>query len=1388
MRSILLIFAITSLAVSSLFGQDWFNAIQPAFPDEQTGFSSNDQATGISQDRDGNIYATGYFQGKLTVGNTTLISNGSRDIFVGKMDTDGNWIWVTQAGGESSDFATSIAVDVDGNAYITGYYYNKIGFGNINLSGPGNSDIFIAKINNQGDWQWARSAGGNSFDNGNAIAVDSIGNVFLTGYFQDDSNFGQTQLSSAGNRDVFVGKLNSSGDWQWVKRGGSSFSDEGLAIEFDRFGSVIIGGYFRNDATFGQDQLVHNSNKDIFISSLDSDGNWNWTKGAGSSSADELLDIAISNDGNYYATGYFNNSITLDNITISSEKDADLFVAKINNLGDWQWAASAGDREDDVATSISINSNSEIVVSGTIDDDATFGTTDLESAGSRDIFIAKLDDTGSWLSAVNYGDENTDDAYDIVIDINDNIFIAGAFFGESNIGEPISSLGSSDILITSFSDSGQWRFTNTFGGVNNYVEIYDYTTDSDGNIYFTGKYYGEVRFGRTTLSSEGLSDIFVAKLDFTNNWVWAVSAGGAQGDECVAIGINDNGNIAISGYYFDRTTIGNETLFGRNGFDVFVAVLDNQGVWQWAERIASFNFEEPKAMTVDSNGDFILTGYFESDLTFGGFEVESLGDYDMFIAKFDDLGNWKFATSAGGGDFDEALALTTDSQNNIYVTGYFTNSATFGSLTATSFGNDDVFVGKLSPTGVWQWVEEAGSSSWREKGVDIKYHDGNVYVTGSYQNNATFGSDILLSQGDVDVFFSKLDTDGNWVWTKDYGGDVYDQGDKIFIDEDNSKIYLAGNYNNSISFGDNFLTSSGERDIFITTFDYDGSILSAESVGGFSNEAVIGIGKTKFDNIFLAGNYIGSVDFNNITLNQTYSIDRSSFVAFKGTSNVPNGWDFTQTGLSAQIEVPLDIEPEVNDRALVEGDLIGVFFDDNGTNKCAGYGYWQGNDLVFSIYGDDTNTAEKDGLSNSENFIFYVWDSLLEESVQLNVGYASGPNNFQDQGYTILQSIPFRLVVEHTVNLVEGWNYVGLYVYPGSQLITDIFSGIVNDMIIARSERGIYLPSWNFNTMNTWDYESVHKIYVTSPGSFSVTSDKILPETEDVSVEAGWNELPYWRDTDATPADAYQNLGSDLVMVRDYSGGMYIPRIDYNTIGDIKVATGYRVYSASTTTFRYPANPVLKAANITKNKKFLQDDINTGNYSNLILESNLFVEGGILFATNENGEIHGGAFAIDNFAILEFRGDNEYTDEVDGFVENEQIIVQYRSPEGELFSLKFENIVDMDRNSYDNLTFLNNKVLKAEIIPQKEQDYNITVSPNPASEKITISTNSEIELKGDIIIVNSAGKVVGRINNVFLNGRYNNISYNLNELSNGYYNLVFKTNEKGINIPFLILK
>ncbi len=419
-----------------------------AFAGAFTGASNNSEGRAIATDNSGNVYSTGYFIGTHDfdpgIGTFNMTSVNPQDVFVSKLDSAGNFVWAKALGGVDS---AGIAVDGLGNVYVTGSLAFPGDFdpgaGSFILTSAGANDIFISKLDSAGNFVWAKALGGVDDDNGRGIATDGLGNVFTTGTFFGTADFdpggGTFNLTSPGSLDVFVSKLDSAGNFVWAKRFGGTNGDYAYGVSTDKFGNVLTTGFFIGTVDFDPSPAVNNLTSagisDIFISKLDSAGNFVWAKALGGSSFDYGTEIDIDDLGNVYTTGTFSDTADFDpdsgSFNLISSGAFDIFVSKLDSAGNFIWAKSFGAANNDVGNGISIDSSGNVYTTGYFQDKVDFnpgtGTFNMTSAGSFDVFVSKLDNAGNFVWTKAFGGTSPDIGEGIAIDGLGNVHTTGSF-------------------------------------------------------------------------------------------------------------------------------------------------------------------------------------------------------------------------------------------------------------------------------------------------------------------------------------------------------------------------------------------------------------------------------------------------------------------------------------------------------------------------------------------------------------------------------------------------------------------------------------------------------------------------------------------------------------------------------------------------------------------------------------------------------------------------------------------------------------------------------------------------------------------------------------------------------------------------------------------------
>ncbi len=438
------------------------------------------------------------------------------------------------------------------------------------------------------NWQWAKSTGGSSNDAGRSVAVDSAGNVFVTGYFQgtvdfDPDNAAVFNLTSNGYDDVFITKFDASGNFVFAKSIGGIGDDDGVSIAIDASSNILVTGFFDTSADFDPDSNgVFNlsiSGVGMFVLKLDNAGNFIWAKATTTNGWPG--GIAVDASDNVYTTGFYMGTVDFDpdsiaTYSLSSDSSAtpDIYISKLNSHGNFVWAKSMGGSTTDIGHCIAVDFAGNVITSGyftgTSDFDPDGGAIyNLIASSGKDGFISKLDSNGNfiWAGALNASGDAW--GFSLAPDLAGNIYLTGYFSGAIDFDPSTSvinsrgSNGLEDIFIGKYSSAGNLIWALPIGGTGgdfaNSVVV-----DASG-VIITGVFKSTVDFDSDSLTSfsytsSGLEDIFILKLDTAGNMIWADASGGIYNDGGNSAAINANGEIFLTGYFRSASV-----QFGTNG-------------------------------------------------------------------------------------------------------------------------------------------------------------------------------------------------------------------------------------------------------------------------------------------------------------------------------------------------------------------------------------------------------------------------------------------------------------------------------------------------------------------------------------------------------------------------------------------------------------------------------------------------------------------------------------------------------------------------------------------------------------------------------------------------------------------------------------------------------
>jgi len=433
-------------------------------------------------------------------------------------------------------------------------------------------------------------------------------------------------------------------------------------------------------------------------------------------------------------------------------------------------------------------------------------------------------------------------------------------------------------------------WARTWGGIGPDAG-YSVAVDMEGNVYVTGDFSNTADFdpgpGVDNHTSNGLWDVFLSKFDPSGNFIWAKTWGGSSYDVGYGIAVDSSGNVYVTGYFdetvdFDPAAVGEEIRVSYGALDAFLSKFDSSGNLKWTRTWGGGDNDSGLGVTVDGSGTVYTTGYFCGTVDFDpDIAVDyhiSNGTGDAFMTKFDSSGIFQWAKTWGGVEGDLGYGVAVDGSGNVYVTGIFSETVDFdpgpGVDNHITIDDYDIFLSKFDWSGNFLWARtwggqpQPGDDYDTGRGVAVD-GSGNVYVTGWFQTTADFdpgpGEDYHTSSGWWDAFLSRFDSSGNFVWAKTWGAEWGEEGHGVALDESGS-IYVAGIFDLTVDFdpgpGVDNHTSSGVEEIFLSRFDSSGNFIWAKTWGGTGNDKGYGVAVDGWENVYVTGYFSETADFN----------------------------------------------------------------------------------------------------------------------------------------------------------------------------------------------------------------------------------------------------------------------------------------------------------------------------------------------------------------------------------------------------------------------------------------------------------------------------------------------------------------------------------------------
>ncbi len=488
-------------------------------------------------------------------------------------------------------------------------------------------------------------------------------------------------------------------------------------------------------------------------------------------------------------------------------------------------------------------------------------------------------------------------------------------------------------------------------------------------------------------------------------------------------------------------------------------------------------------------------------------------------------------------------------------------------------------------------------------------------------------------------------------------------------------------------------------------------------------------------------------------------------------------WDVTATSENHTILIPTNALMDINGDALANGDYVGVFYDQNGLSQCGGFIIWNGANATITAYGAED--GEDNGFQDGESFVWKVFDISTLATLNAEVSYdINMPNEgeYADDGISAIESIDASN--GQSIDMVNGWNFVSTYIDPNDADISVSMAPIANDIFLAKDENGsVYWPAFNINNIGDLTIGKAYKVKMDADATWNVEGSVVDPTNHSLTLDPGWSYLGYLRTHEAIISSALADITANIWLVKDAEGNVYWPQFNINNIGNMEPGEGYQINMNNQDILTYASNSTTLATaklagNITPS--FYSKPLKTGSNMTIALPLNVLegmaMEGDEIAAFNEKGQLIGSSVYQGAHTALTIWGDDSSTELVENISANSAFSLKLWNAENQV-----EYLLEIELNtgdaiySKDGISIVTN--LRKSILME---NWSSSIFPNPANNELSIQIFNPEGTNLSIAVYNQLGIKVIDLSNQELSQGQNNLSIDVQGLTNGLYYILLE--------------
>jgi len=814
------------------------------------GGAGRDSLACLQQTADGGFLLCGATNSATGTGNKTSPAYGGYDIWLVRIDADGNKLWDKSFGGSSNDVPFALEHTGDGGLILGGHSQSAAGSGNKTSPNYGGADFWLVRLDADGNMLWDKSFGGTGTDALSCMELTAGGGMILVGFSNSPADTGTKTSPQHGYYDYWIVRVDQNGNEVWDKSFGGNFDDRPYGLQRTSDGGFILGGYSQSYEDTGNKTSPHYACADFWLVRLDAEGSKVWDKSFGGKGNDFLRCLQQGVDGGFILGGESGSFEGEGNKTSIPFGGSDYWLVWLDVCGNMLYDMSFGGTDDDMLQAVQFAGDGGLVLAGSSQSEPDTGNKTSPNHGGYDFWLVKLIRKGP-----------------ITVNEGETAAVYGTFF-DLDVSDVVTISASVGTVTQDGIRSGtwQWRYaaadgpgdsqtvtitaTDVFGASS--TVAFDLVVQNVPPSFNAGS-------DHTTYVGQPFSRKIAIKDPGADVWSGTVNWGDGSADEPLVIDqaakeFELNHTYMVDGSYVVTVTVNDGGGSATDTFTMNVrhsrpALSITPAQWSFGGDSDDYLY----CIEQTSDGGFILGGYSYSPEGTGTKTAPSYGSCDYYVVRLDAQLNMVWDKSFGGSGYDYLTCIWQTADGGFILGGYSDSEEGSGNKTSPRYGGYDFWIVHLDAEGNMLCDKSFGGSGRDYLRTLRQTSDGGVILGGSSSSQADTGSKTSPDYGNGDMYVLRLDADWNKLWDGSFGGNMPDG--LYALQQTSDGGFILGGYSSESMAGSGNKTSPcyGREDFYVVRIDADGNKLWDKSFGGEHHDYLQALHQTSDSGFMLAG-------------------------------------------------------------------------------------------------------------------------------------------------------------------------------------------------------------------------------------------------------------------------------------------------------------------------------------------------------------------------------------------------------------------------------------------------------------------------------------------------------------------------------------------------------